>query len=150
MLICPPVYKYNGSFDQHYRQEDIFTYNDAVRVSNEIIFSENATDIRNQWLTKWANKTMIPSINAQYLNLSSVEQAEIKWVQESFYKLNIYFKEPVVQIHRQVLDYGLADFWSALGGILGLWAGVSIITVIELLEFLCHLLLVMSEKSMHH
>ena len=67
MLICPPVYKYNGSFDQHYRQEDIFTYNDAVRVSNEIIFSENATDIRNEWPTKWANKTMIPTVASETL-----------------------------------------------------------------------------------
>ncbi len=139
-------YKYNGSFDQHYKQEEIFTYNDAVQMSKEIMSSASTTEMRNELLTNLGNKTMIPSINSQYLNLSSVEQAEIKWVKDSFYKLNIYFKEPVVQIHRQVLDYGPADFWSALGGILGLWAGVSIITVIELLEFMGHLLKAVSEK----
>ncbi len=142
------IYAYNGSFDQHYNQDDIFTFNEAVQITKKIYHPfENATEIANELMTKMRNKTIIPSINPQHLNLSSVEEAEIKWVQDSFYRVNIYFKEPVVQVHRQLLDYGLADFWSALGGILGLWAGISIITVIELFEFLCRLFKITSEKA---
>ena len=36
---------------------------------------------------------------------------------------------------KQVPSYGLVDLWSDIGGILGLWAGISIITVLEILSF---------------
>ena len=140
-------YKYNGSFGEHYKNEDTFTFNKAVEMSREILTSANPAEIENEWITKSKTKTIIPSISSQHLNLSSIEEAEIKWVQDSFSRLNIYIKEPVVEVHKQVLDYSPADFGSALGGILGLWAGISIITVIELFEFLCGLIGVMLEKA---
>ena len=140
-------YKYNGSFYEHYNKDDIFTFAEAVKMSQDTVTSQNASEIENELITKSQTKTIIPSINPQHLNLSSIEEAEIKWVQDSFSRLNIYIKEPVVQVHKQVLDYSPADFGSNLGGILGLWAGISLITVIELLEFLFGLIRVMSEKA---
>ncbi len=133
--------KYNGSFNQDYNQQSTLTYNEVAQIMRKTFHpTANMTEIVNELKTKSRNKTMIPSINPRHLNLNSIEEAEIKWVHDSFYRLNIFFKESVVQVHKQVLEYGPADFWSSLGGILGLWAGISIITVIELLEFLGHLL----------
>ncbi len=138
--------KYNGSFDKLYKNEDLFTLNDALQITYKLFGTPNITEITNEFVTKSKNKRIIPIVNPQHLNLESVEKAEVKWVQDSFYRLNVFFKAPVVEVHKQVLNYGPADLGSSLGGILGLWAGVSLITVIELLEFLCQLIKVMSHK----
>ncbi len=139
---------YNVSSDQDYDEDDTFKFFDAIRLSMKVLEpSANTSSIVNELRAKSKSIKMVPDINPRHINLTSVKEAEIKWVQDSFHRLNIYFKEPVVQVHRQVLDYSAADFWSSLGGILGLWAGVSIITVIELLEFLAHLLRVVSKKA---
>ena len=138
-------YKYNGSFDQYFEKNQT---TDVYSIIQEIWdnASENMTTIVDKLQTKIQSMKVIPNINPQHLNLSSIEQAEIKWVRDNFYRVNIYFKDPVVQVHKQVLDYSATDFCSALGGILGLWAGVSIITVIELLEFLANLINILFEN----
>ena len=66
----------------------------------------------------------------------TVSEAQEKWLRDSFYRLNIYFKETLVQYQRQIPSYSLADLWSDVGGVLGLWAGVSVVTVIETFHFL--------------
>ncbi len=81
------------------------------------------------------NKTMIPMLNPAHLGLESLEQAEIDWIRGSFYRLNVYFAEPVVEVQRQVLHYSEADLGSGIGGILGLWAGLSIVSIIEFIEY---------------
>ncbi len=139
--------KYNGSYDNHYKKEDVLSFTDAMQISYKVFGKpNNITKITNEFVTKSRNKRIIPMVSPQHLNLDSVEEAEVKWVQDSFYRLNVFFKAPVVEVHKQVLNYGPADLGSSLGGILGLWAGISLITIIELLEFLCQLIKVMSHK----
>ena len=86
------------------------------------------------------NNSFTLSINPSHLNLASIEEAEKKWIKESFYRLNIYFKSANVETYTQVLSYTPADLWSGIGGILGLWAGLSIITVVEFMELITSLL----------
>ena len=66
----------------------------------------------------------------------TVSEMQEKWLGDSFYRLNIYFKETLVQYQRQIPSYSLADLWSDVGGVLGLWAGVSVVTAIETFHFL--------------
>ena len=43
--------------------------------------------------------------NPLWLNLSSLESAQEQWVNEVFYRLNIYWSEASVEVHRQVLYF---------------------------------------------
>ncbi len=86
------------------------------------------------------NKSFTISINPSLLNLASIEEAEKKWIKETFYRLNIYFRSAKVELHTQVLNYTPADLWSGIGGILSLWVGLSVITVIEFMELIISLL----------
>ena len=106
-------HKYNGSYNKYYPQNETVTVQDGADMGNKLFdASANITNIVDELVKKLKTKRIIPTISEHHLNMSSVEQAEIKWVQDSFQRLNIYFKEPVVQVHRQVLDYSAADSWS--------------------------------------
>ncbi len=62
-------------------------------------------------------------------------QTEYKWIKRYFYRLNIYFSEPTIESHKQVISFSFTDLMSSVGGVLGLWVGVSMVTVIEMLVF---------------
>ncbi len=51
-------------------------------------------------------------------------------------RLNVYFREMLVLEHRQDPAYTGFDMLSNIGGALGLWAGLSLITVAELFSLL--------------
>ena len=86
------------------------------------------------------HKSFTISLNPSHLNLANIEEAEKKWIKETFYRLNVYFRSTEVEMHTQMLSYTPADLWSGIGGILGLWAGLSIITVLEFAELIISLL----------
>ncbi len=54
--------------------------------------------------------------------------------------MNIYFKQPVVEVHKQILNSDMADLWSAIGGIVGLWVGLTVVGAVEILELAAKLL----------
>ncbi len=68
--------------------------------------------------------------------LPSATEEEIEWVEKSFVHVNLYFNDVIVQQQEQVVSLSLADLWSSVGGVLGLWAGISIITVVEIVNLL--------------
>lgn len=70
------------------------------------------------------------------LESKSLVQLQRNWMKESFYRLNIYFSEPFVTVHEQVASFEFYDYWSGIGGCLGLWAGVSVLTIIEFFHFI--------------
>ena len=74
------------------------------------------------------------------LKSSTIEEAEHKWISEYFYRLNVYFAEPTVEIHKQVVSLSTTDLLSNVGGVLGLWIGISFVTIIEMCGFLGRLL----------
>ncbi len=79
--------------------------------------------------------TMDPTLKS-----STIEEAEHKWISEYFYRLNVYFAEPTVEIHKQVVSLSTTDLLSNVGGVLGLWIGISFVTIIEMCGFLGRLL----------
>ncbi len=76
----------------------------------------------------------VMDVPKSYHNLRTKEELDAKWVKNSFYRVNIYFRQSAVEQHSQVASMSLADFWSSVGGILGLWLGISIMTIIEVLS----------------
>ena len=62
------------------------------------------------------------------------------WIYNSFFHVNVYFKDTTVSKKEQVPSVSLSDLWSSIGGILGLWAGVPIITVIEVVSLVARLI----------
>ena len=73
-----------------------------------------------------------------YDNINDANELILKWIQDSFYRLNVYFKKSTVEQHIQVASFSLADLWSGVGGILGLWLGISVMTIIEVMSFIFH------------
>ncbi len=45
-----------------------------------------------------------------------------------------------VYIMFQVASFSMADLFSGIGGICGLWLGISVMTMIEMLSFLLHVI----------
>ena len=99
------------------------------------IMMENkfSTDLMNRLL---ANKSLGITVDPVFRNLTSLEKAQEQWVKKTFYRLTVYWSESAVEVHKQVLSYSTADLWSSVGGILGLWTGVSIITLVEFIAFI--------------
>ena len=73
-----------------------------------------------------------------YYEQNYQEMLNKMWVKNSFYRLNVYFRESSVEQHSQVASFSLADLWSGVGGIFGLWLGISVMTIIEMFSFLIH------------
>ncbi len=63
----------------------------------------------------------------------TLKETEAKWIKKFFYRLNVYFSEPTIESHKQVISLSLTDLLSSVGGVLGLWVGISAITVVEML-----------------
>ena len=84
----------------------------------------------------WEKVTLSPHIPDSLRKSNSVVELQRNWVQESFYRLNVYFSEPYVTMHSQVAVFSFGDFLSGVGGVMGIWAGASILTLLEILSFL--------------
>ncbi len=66
------------------------------------------------------------------IDTSVIAQNENEWIKTYFYRLNIYFSSPTIEMHRQVISFSMADLLSSVGGVTGLWSGCSIITFFEI------------------
>ncbi len=123
----------NDYFD--YDDEDLNRIDDMT-FFNWIIANVNKTnsaDVAEQFKT---GITIIPTIPLSLRNLSSLQEAQEKWIRQSFYRLNIYWLESSVEVHNQVLKIDIADLFSGIGGVLGLWTGISVITMVEFMAFI--------------
>jgi len=59
----------------------------------------------------------------------------IDYVKENFVKINIFFKEMNYESIDQVPGYGFSSLLADIGGNMGLFIGASVLTVIELFDF---------------
>ncbi len=136
-----PEYKrYWFSLNENYNTSYLLDKSSMLKymdVVDKVYDGDNINATKLQDIPKMLeNKTILPTLNTDHKNLPSLQDAEIKWVQNSFYRLNVYFKDPVVEVHTQVLDSSFADLCSGIGGSLGLWVGCSVISIIEVLTLL--------------
>ncbi len=83
-------------------------------------------------LEKFINATMRPVVDESLMNLNSLKEAQAKWVEKYFYRLNVYFRKRTTEHHRQVISVGFTDLLSGVGGVLGLWLGFSAMTGVEI------------------
>ena len=60
-------------------------------------------------------------------------------ITDNFLRVNIYLSDMEVEIQEQRPSYPLSNLFSAIGGTLGLWIGLSLLTVIELVQLLARL-----------
>ncbi len=56
------------------------------------------------------------------------------FIDKNFYRLNIYFKDTDVYDSYEDPKQNLNSLWSSIGGIMGFWAGCSLITGLELIQ----------------
>ena len=63
----------------------------------------------------------------------------IDYMNQNFVRLNVYFQDTNILQRSEVPSYSFGSLWSNIGGTIGLWAGLSIITIIELIFFLTRL-----------
>ena len=57
----------------------------------------------------------------------------VVWVDNHFYRVNVYFRDTTVTVYSQDPSMTEIDFWASAGGVLGLWVGISIFTAAEVL-----------------
>ncbi|GFN84460.1 FMRFamide-gated na+ channel [Plakobranchus ocellatus] len=71
-------------------------------------------------------------------------------IRQNMLRLNIYLEDLSVVEYRQLPAYGLADLFADIGGTMGLWMGISVLTIMELCELIIRLLglLFNSEKEL--
>nr|7YVB_A Chain A, FMRFamide-gated Na+ channel [Aplysia californica]7YVB_B Chain B, FMRFamide-gated Na+ channel [Aplysia californica]7YVB_C Chain C, FMRFamide-gated Na+ channel [Aplysia californica]7YVC_A Chain A, FMRFamide-gated Na+ channel [Aplysia californica]7YVC_B Chain B, FMRFamide-gated Na+ channel [Aplysia californica]7YVC_C Chain C, FMRFamide-gated Na+ channel [Aplysia californica] len=60
-------------------------------------------------------------------------------IRQNLLRLNIYLEDLSVVEYRQLPAYGLADLFADIGGTLGLWMGISVLTIMELMELIIRL-----------
>ena len=72
-------------------------------------------------------------------NISFPSEAEQTWVYNNFFQINLLFRDMVVVEHLQEPAFTQVDFFSNIGGVFGLWGGVSLLTLLEIMTFLSRL-----------
>ena len=58
----------------------------------------------------------------------------IKWTHKHFLRLTVYANSKTVTVKEQIPMYTFIDLMSQIGGCLGLWVGISIITIVEFFD----------------
>ena len=56
-------------------------------------------------------------------------------IRSNFVRINVYFKDLDVDVRVQEASFYMSQMWSNVGGTIGLWAGLSVITLAECLAF---------------
>ncbi len=67
------------------------------------------------------------------------QRKSFEWTKKNLLYLNVYFKDDSVEYREQQPSYNDGAFWSDVGGAMGLWAGLSVITVTETLSFIARI-----------
>ncbi len=73
----------------------------------------------------------------QFLKSSNASEAEIySWVSNHFLRIIIYARSDLVLVKEETPKYSLTDLLSSIGGCLGLWVGVSVLTLSKVIKHL--------------
>ncbi len=95
-----------------------------------------AIDLRNETIYEAVKQLNIDyEVEPSLLEQSHFDKAISYWVQQSFSRVNVFFKKGTVERHKQIVAFGMVDFWSSVGGIAGLWIGASLLSIIDIVQF---------------
>ncbi len=64
------------------------------------------------------------------------EMVKTKWVRSHFYRLNVFIKNFVITEFRETAKTEPSELLSSVGGVFGFWAGISVLTGLEIIEFI--------------
>ena len=70
----------------------------------------------------------------ELLSQNASDEDIYKWVTSHFLRLNVFANSDIVSVREQKPMYSLTDLLCQVGGCLGLWVGISIITMVEGLD----------------
>ena len=96
-------------------------------------------DFYHEYVTMHPNKVNLKAykvLNKEMTSKTTTRERKMELIHQNFLRLNVYYSSDQVQVIKQQASYGLADLMSDIGGTLGLWAGFSLITILEFLRFL--------------
>ncbi len=83
----------------------------------------------------------------KFLKSSNASEDEIySWVSSHFLRIIIYSRTDLVLVKEETPKYRLSDLFSSIGGCLGLWVGVSVLTFSKVFDNF-HVLRKKSEKE---
>nr|XP_011440507.2 FMRFamide-activated amiloride-sensitive sodium channel isoform X2 [Crassostrea gigas] len=68
-------------------------------------------------------------------------------IHQNLLRLNVYLEDLSVIEFKQMADYDIADLLSDIGGTLGLWMGISILTIMELVELAIRLVAILFKSE---
>ncbi len=149
--ICPKSDRNNSKIPFSFRtlinKQDSTEYEDAVKKGNTLEYRLNETFAFMYEPGFPEMYEYVMDVPKSYYNVKTLKELNAKWVKESFYRVNIYFRQTSVEQHVQEPSFSFPDFWSSIGGILGLWLGFSAMTIIEMSVFIFNLICNMSCKK---
>ena len=97
------------------------------------------SSIASFWQTVLDDHSQKDSLKAYHyyrdLRNENISVEELKsWTHNYFLRLNVYVNSKTVSVREQIPMITLADLMSQIGGCLGLWLGISIVTVVEFFD----------------
>ena len=142
-----PIWWYYEALLHHYNQsnphgeyckENLYLFNYTRSYTKEDTFLATAQMHQGQNVSweLFVNATLRPEIDKTLLDYIDVEDSLAQWIKTHFYRLNVYFRETAYEHHTQVERISLTDLLSGIGGTLGLWCGISVITAVEICVFI--------------
>lgn len=120
-------------------------------------FLKEAYKYLNEHVVKYERLFNDPQVNAETIYHSSINLTERQklirastLIHQNLVRLNIYLEDLNVVEFKQSPAYELEDLFADIGGTLGLWMGISVLTMMELIELIVQLVLLLfnSEKKM--
>ena len=96
-------------------------------------------DFYHQFITQHPDKYNLKAykaLNKEMTSKATSNERKTELIRRNFVQLTVYYSTDQVQSITQQASYGVPDLMSDIGGTLGLWAGFSIITVLEFVRFL--------------
>lgn len=101
-----------------------------------IEMSENDYPADSKWYSLVNSVCEQDKHDCYYLQQFKSPEERRRVLRENFIRLRIYYRDLNFQHVKESLSYSLAQFLSDFGGSIGLWIGMSLITIIEIGDFL--------------
>ena len=96
-------------------------------------FYQGCTEL--QYLHQVTSSTLLPSALKHVFSPSNASDVD-SYVRANVALVNVYLSSPTVTSHRRSELFGASDFVSNIGGLCGLFLGVSALSLVELIAFL--------------
>lgn len=84
--------------------------------------------------------TQLKKTYEQSRNSNVTDPKFARLIRENFARVNVYFRDLDVIIQKEKPSYAVSNLWSDIGGTIGLWAGLSLITLFECIALIARMI----------